>query len=304
MDQIKLNQTLNCFEEADTASEMLGKLAVGDYELFELKENYPDTDTDYALIFNPELNRNVWICSRYKESSYAAKAKEDEAEEAPDTEESSITIPLDFDQDDQAIDEQLLIDSLQPFADFSYDLHAPNYPFPLNGIKVPLAADIGEPKNNCCTFVEGLLVHAWQNANKDFAWTNANHGQMMIYSAEDYFSPVTCLVEREMAVAVANDDKPPQPWTVVQGWREQWKGGHTFIILDYHEPTDRVLTLESNSGYNLDGVGYRVIGNIADHPHPTAQWWEDERLWTWERVKSAYAFRKQAKLKVKNVSWV
>lgn len=300
MSQIKLNQVLNCFEEADTSSNMLGKLAAGAYDLIELKENFPDAATDYALVVDPDLNRNVWICSRYRDTHYTTEADA----EATDDGESPIVVSHDFEADEQAIDEQLLIDALQPFSDFSYDLHQPNYPYPLKGIKVPLAADVGEPRNNCCTFVEGLLVYAWQNAAEDFEWTNANHGQMMIYSAEDYFSPVTCLVERGMAVPIADDDTTPQPWTVIQGWREQWKGGHTFIILDYHEPTGRVLTLESNSGYNLNGVGYRVIGNIADHPQPAADWWEDERLWTWEKVKAAYAFRKQAKLKVKNVSWV
>ena len=297
---MKLNQSLNCFEEADTSSAVLGKLEAGTYDLLELKENFPDADTDYAQVFDPGLDRNVWICSRYKDTRYASEeASAAEGEESP-----VAAVSYDFETDNQAIDEQLLIDALQPFADFSYDLHEPNYPYALNGIKVPLAAEVGEPKNNCCTFVEGLLVHAWQNAVDDFPWSNANHGQMMIYSKDDYFSPVTCLVERGMAVAVPDADTPPQPWTVIQGWRDQWKGGHTFIILDYHEPTGRVLTLESNSGYDLNGVGYRNIGNIGDYPHPTADWWEDERLWTWDKVKSAYAYRKQAKLKVKNISWV
>lgn len=298
MNNIHLNQQLNCFDQSDTAATVLGTLGAGDYDLIELKENYPDSDTDYARVFDPGLNTKVWICSRYKDTRYASvNASETSTDPAP-------VASFDFDQDDQSIDEQQLVDSLQQFTGFTYHLQEPNYPFSLNGIKVPLASEAGQPQNNCCTFVEGLLVHAWQTASPGFSWNNTSHGQMMIYSADDYFSPVTCLVERGMAVAVPDDNTPPQPWTVIQGWREQWKGGHTFIILDYHAPTGRVLTLESNSGYNLNGVGYRNIGNISEHPHPTAQWWENERLWTWEKVKSAYAYRKQAKLKVKNVSWV
>lgn len=51
--------------------------------------------------------------------------------------------------------------------------------------------------------------------------------------------------------------------------------GHTFLIVDHHGPTDRVLTLESNSYYKLNGVGFRVIGYLQDmEVQPPANWWD------------------------------
>ena len=147
------------------------------------------------------------------------------------------------------------------------------------------------------------MVKAWQNTFNDFVWDNQQHGQMMIYSAKDYFSPVSCLIENHMAIS-RDANSAPEPWTVIQGWKSQWKGGHTFIILDYHQETDRVLTLESNSAYQLNGVGYRMIGNLSKYNHPSSTWWKNDALWTWERVKQVYAFRKMAKLNVANVNWV
>jgi hypothetical protein len=158
--------------------------------------------------------------------------------------------------------------------------------------------------NNCCTFVEALVVKAWQNKfNSQFKWSNTRHGQMMIFSADDYFSPVTALVESDIALAVDDSDAAPNPWTVIQGWRQQWRGGHTFIIVDHHIETDRVLTLESNSSYRLNGVGFRMIGNIGEFNNPPENWWNRTDLWTWERIKSTYRYRKQAWLKVSERTW-
>lgn len=288
MNTIKLKQRLNIFDQADTNSELLGVIEQGKYELFELKKNYPNQDTDYALIFDSKQNKNVWICSRYKQTSYIIISANNDT-------------VYDFGNDKNAIDEKALTDLLPDFIDFTYDLHKPAYPFQLRGCKVPVAPPA---QNNCCTFVEALLVKAWENSIRAFSWDTKKHGQMMIYSAEDYYSPITCLVEQEMAVDIDNVNAEPHPWTVVQGWRDQWKGGHTFIILDYHSETDRVLTLESNAAYGLNGVGYRKIGNYANHMHPSATWWENESLWTWEKIKLAYKYRKLAKLKVNNVDWV
>jgi hypothetical protein len=91
----------------------------------------------------------------------------------------------------------------------------------------------------------------------------------------------------------------------VQGWRNQWRSGHTFIIVDHDEATDHVLTLESNSAFGLDGVGCRKLGNLRDLPggRPPTRWWEDERLWTWERVHTVYRFLRQGNLKVTDHSW-
>ena len=65
-----------------------------------------------------------------------------------------------------------------------------------------------------------------------------------------------------------------------------------------------MLTLESNSSYKLNGVGFRAIGNLRDvNGKPPDEWWKIGDLWTWERIQSTYRFRRQARFKVKNRTW-
>jgi len=41
-----------------------------------------------------------------------------------------------------------------------------------------------------------------------------------------------------------------------------WPHGHSRLVLDRCPRTDKVLTLESNSGYGLNGLGFAGLGNI------------------------------------------
>ena len=107
-----------------------------------------------------------------------------------------------------------------------------------------------------------------------------------------------------MAEAIDDLDALPEPWTVAQGWKEQWSGGHTFIILDSHPPSRRILTLESNKAYGMFGPGYRKIGDLDRYPHPGADWFENPAVWTWSRFREAYPYLKMAKLAVYDVDWV
>ena len=287
----KLLNALKGFEDPDTNSQYQGKVPSGKYLVEEIKEDFPNQDTDYAQLSVPSLgDEKTWICSRWKNNRYAAiEEKEVQSAEA-----------VNFTDDEFSIDEKSITDLLPSFYDYAYDLDRARYPFMLGSFNVPLAPP---NQNNCCTFVEALLAKAWENSKDDFSWGMNEHRQMMIFSANDFYSPITCLVNADMAAAVEDHDQSPHPWTVIQGWRKQWTSGHTFIILNHHVETDRVLTLESNSAYKLNGVGYRMIGNINDFKSPPENWWQNDQLWTWQRIKSIYQFRNQCVLKVKNLNW-
>ncbi len=286
-----LDNPLKGFEDADTNSQAQGFVPAGEYKVIEYKQNFPNPDTDYVHIYVPAFgDEETWICSRWKTNQYATIV-EREVASAP---------IIDFSQEPLSVEENQLTDLLPAFSEFTYDLDQGRYPYPLLGFKTPVAPPF---TNNCCTFVEGLVVKAWQNAHPDFKWSLEEHKQMMIYSSDDYFSPVTCLVNTGIAKKTSDADQSPHPWTVIQGWRKQWTSGHTFMIVRHHVETDRVLTLESNSSYKLNGVGYRNIGSIKEYPSPPVNWWEDDQLWTWERVKSIYRFREQCALKVKELTW-
>jgi hypothetical protein len=285
-----LHVRLRGFVEPDTSSQQEGFLDPGRYPVLEYKEGYPDERSDYALLLAPALGAgDTWVCTRWKGRRYADVVKEP----APPTERRL------FDDDPDAVPESALVDLLPRFHEFTYDEDKAYYPFELPGVQVPRAPPTS---NNCCTFVEALLVRAWADTHDDFNWSIEQHRQMMIYSGDDYFSPVTAAVDAGMAVA-PDSDEAPHPWTLVQGWRHRWRGGHAFIVVDHHPDTDRVLTLESNSAYRLDGPGFRMIGNLRDVPDPPEAWWTDEDLWTWERIRATYRYRGAARLKVAARSW-
>jgi hypothetical protein len=284
---------LRGFEQADTRSQLEGWLDPGKYVVLEYRQDYPDQDTDYALLLVPALGAgDTWICSRWKDQ-YFADINEFDAVTGE---------RLDFVGTELAVAESQLVELLPQFAGFTYDRDEARYPNPLPGVSLPLAPP---QHNNCCTFAEALLVEAWANTYPNFQWSRDLHAQMMILSSDDFYSPVTAAIDSGMAVRVTDVDIAPQPWTLIQGWRHQWRGGHTFIIVDHDADSDRVLTLESNSGYKLDGCGFRAIGNLRDMPQnsPPENWWDIDGLWTWERIRATYLHRQLASLKVKERSW-
>ena len=208
-----------------------------------------------------------------------------------------------------SVPESAIVGVLPRFAGYEYSSGQARYPYELPGIPVP----VEPPKpNNCCTLVEALLVKAWSDTHgASFQWDMNRHRQMMIIGA-DMFSPVTAAVEAEMGTLVDDLGSVPEPWTLVQGWRrspetdDDWGGGHSFILLDTHAATERVLTLESNKAYKMNGPGFRMHGDLDSfqNQHPGARWWENEGLWTWAKFRSSYPHMKLAKLNVEGVGWV
>jgi hypothetical protein len=293
MQRVTLPIRLRGFVDPDTRSQFEGHLEPGTYTVEELRLNHPNADTDYARVTAPGLGANdTWICIRWLSHTYGT------VEDIPDP---VPVLPLADPDDPRSIPESALTDLLPQFTSFTYDLDDARYPFELAGVRVPMSPP---ETNNCCTFVEALVARAWSNALDTFEWSSSRHRQMMIMDDNDFFSPVTACIDLEIADAVEDEDTPPSAWTVLQGWRRQWRGGHTLIIVDHHPETDRILTLESNSGYRLDGVGFRALGNLRDlDGQPPEYWWEDGRSWTWERFRSTYRFRKQATLKVTAPVW-
>ncbi len=202
------------------------------------------------------------------------------------------------------IAESQLIEQLRHFIGFRYDRDNPHYPQALPGVNI----EQSPPKlTNCCCFAEAFLVGAWANSGDDvFEWNLDLHNKMMITKTNDLFSPVTAAIESGMGTEVEDIDQLPEPWTLVQGWHRLGIQGHTLLVLDVDNLTRRILTLEANSYYGLDGVGYRELGNIDefDDMHPGEDWSRDEGLWTWERFREFYPDMKLARLNVYDIGWV
>ncbi|MBU8900645.1 hypothetical protein KRR26_34050 [Corallococcus sp. M34] len=281
---------LRGYVQPDSAGQFEGYVEAGDYVVLEEKQGYPTADTDYVRLEVPTLGAlDTWICVRWRTQRYALLVN---------MEKPPATTRLAFDDDPLAVPESALTTRLAEFQEYSYDLDEARYPWELPGVRVPLAPP---RSNNCCTFVEALVVKAFSDVHgAAFAWDARRHRQMMVSSAEDYFSPVTAAIESGMAISPPDADCPPHPWTLIQGWRNQWRNGHTFLIVEHHAATDKVLILESNYYYGLRGVGYRGVGSLHEVGlKPPGDWWTRSDVWTWRRICSTYLFRRQAWLKVK-----
>ncbi len=333
--QLRLTMKLRTFEKPDTASKQTGNLDEGDYRVFEILRNVGDAD--YVRVQSEGLpGGEGWICARSKERHYALLHDSVEKEGAAttnakgeysvevadkrlyrlrfvienyfDAESERLSPPkkdveVELEAAPNSVKESFLIDRIDDFKNFSYNRDDGWYPYELPDVGIQQAPP---RQNNCSTMVEGLAIKAWKDARgDDFTWSLAKHNRMMITSTDDYFSPVTEIVASGLGIEIDADDLPP-PWTLVQGWKTQWTGGHNFFIVDVHPDTERILTLESNQAYEMDGPGFRMLGDIDDFEdfNPGKYWWKDAKLWTWKKFKETYLHRKMARLKVHDQRWV
>ncbi len=188
------------------------------------------------------------------------------------------------------IDESLLVQCLPAFRAYHYG-HAASYPWPVPGV-----GTINAPGqyDDCCTFVESLCVRAFELGRPGFTWGHHRHDQMMVSDPKHPFSPVTAAIE----AGIADEADAVGPWTLVQAWRQKWKGGHTFLVVDHDPATDRVLILESNKGFGLDGPGFRALGSLDKLDCRPPDWWNRAESWTWEKVVQTYPYRRMARLQV------
>jgi len=286
----KVKRNLKGFTDPDTASQFECRVRKGSYECLEYRPKFPGPDTDYAKLDMDTLaDGDTWVCTRWKNDIYARVVEQEAMPE-------QVELPERF---DDGVDESKLVSLLETFRAFRYTPRGARYPFPLQGISVKQSPP---HKNNCCTFVEALVIKAWLDNVPDFRWDAHGHAEMMILGS-DLFSPVNVLIERGIALSLS-PDAPPHPWSVVQGWSAN-NSGHSFIIVAHHGESDRILTLESNSAYGLDGVGFRKLGGLREFQPGQApsRWWENPRTPTWKDIRRWYPKRRLCALKINNVSW-
>ncbi len=291
MTVVILKRRLPLFQDADTSGPIAARAPMGRYDVIERKVDHPSRETDYVkLAFG---GQQLWACSRWKHNHYAEFEEQAPPEPAPLVTPPGTQIP-----------EWALVRLLPRFTAFTYSLKRPRYPYEIPGVRVRTT---GKKAINCCTFAEALLVRAFEDElDQAFHWGPVRHAQMMIFDAGDRFSPITAAVEANMGAAVDDEDRAPEPWTLVQGWRghEISRGGHTFIVLDVEgKGADaRILTLEANKAYQINGVGYRGLGNIERYRSrglsPGAGWWDAAGIPSWGQLAETYPLRRSAKLHV------
>jgi len=130
---------------------------------------------------------------------------------------------------------------------------------------------IGSDTTNCVLFTSWVISKAFEGVS----FSGDQWSQWMVSAPPPWncgtghpstpgYGPRVC-----MQWGVATTAPGPGVW-LVQYFTTT--GGHSMLVVDYDEDTDKILTLEANSYYELDGVGWADIGNIRDVPNPGADW--------------------------------
>lgn len=280
---------LKAFGRPDTSSDVEATLPVGEYPIGETRVVGASTFVAVGSALIPD--GDAWLCIRSGAFEYGNIVMRG----VPPAPRAS------FADDALAVAERELSATLQAFVGWNYSLNDPRYPSAIGDAKLPTSPP---NVNNCCTFVEALVAGTFARVHAaTFKWNVVRHSQMMITSEDDHYSPITALLEAGAGVPPPADAlTPPSPWTVFQGWKTQWGGGHTFIVVDHHVASDKVLILESNCTAELNGVGWRGGGRLSDALAPPAAWWTLPQVWTWQRLVASKPLRHRCVLRVKDRS--
>lgn len=146
----------------------------------------------------------------------------------------------------------------------TYVLRGAQTPEKPSGIR--LRSDlIGDKTINCTQFTTWIVASAFGatwNSDQWARWQNTGR-QRPLGRVPDYGPRVA------IDWGIATTAPGPGPF-LVQYFTA--KGGHSMLVVDHDLETDKILTLEANSSWGLDGVGWADIGNLRDVPHPGANW--------------------------------
>lgn len=264
-ESVILNQFLNIFQGPNTSSPKIGSLAPGTYPVLEV---LPGPDADYV-----KVRVEAYLCSRWMGTTYATVV-EDEFPFAPITD---------------GIDPSFFNTTLHRFKGVVYSGSESRYTGPIPGCSVKL---MPPKQDNCCTFMEDLIVHAFELAKFPFVWNMDRHSEMMISDSNNLWSPPSAVLTAGLAVPVTSMAALPPPYSLCQGWNitSGRSKGHTFLVVESHRPTRKVLILESNAGGGFSGPGYRGLGGLDQYLDSgvPSNWYEDPQVPTWEQMHEQY----------------
>lgn len=262
MRSVTLLQPLNVFPEASTKVPSAGRLSAGTLDALRVEQRGGD---QYAQVA-------VWICTASQGVTYAVV--------------NPCPAPV-----LSGIPESAITGYLQKFAGWTFSLNYPKYTAPIPNVpNLPLAPP---SQNSCCIFVEDFVVHGFVAGRWAFEWGKERHDQMMVADWNQIWSPPQAVAEADLARPVvmppSQTDALPEPWTLCQGWGPST--GHTFVAVAAHAETRKVLLLESNNAYGLNGPGFRGLGSLGNYlpDGPPPNWWEVASVPTWDQIRATYS---------------
>ena len=155
----------------------------------------------------------------------------------------------------------------------TYDLTGGQTPVQPNGVRLSSSV-VGDETINCTQFTTFLVSQAFKTRWTSDQWARwQNTGRQQPTKDVPNYGPRVAL-----DWGVATTAPGPGAW-LIQYFTET--GGHSLIVLAHDPESDKILTLESNSYYGIDGVGWGGIGNLRDVPNPGADW-QSKTTQTWK----------------------
>tara|TARA_R110002012_G_scaffold229654_1_gene402306 strand:- start:759 stop:1604 length:846 start_codon:yes stop_codon:yes gene_type:complete len=155
----------------------------------------------------------------------------------------------------------------------TYDLTGGQTPVQPNGVRLSSSV-VGDETINCTQFTTFLVSQAFKTRWSTDQWARwQNTGRQQKTLDVPNYGPRVAL---QWGVATTSPGEGP---LLIQYFTAT--GGHSLIVLAHDPETDKILTLESNSYYDIDGVGWGGIGNLRDVPNPGADW-QSKTTQTWK----------------------
>ena len=155
----------------------------------------------------------------------------------------------------------------------TYSLKEGQTPVQPNGVRLSSRA-VGDKTINCTQFTTFLVSQAFKTkwtSDQWARWQNTGY-QKKTLDVPNYGPRVA------LDWGVATTAPGPGAW-LIQYFTET--GGHSLIVLAHDPDSDKILKLESNRYYGIDGVGWGGIGNLRDVPNPGADW-QSKTTQTWK----------------------
>ena len=180
-----------------------------------------------------------------------------------------------------SIDMQAIVDLFSQVSEQTYKLVGAQTPVQPNGIRLNSSV-VGDETINCTQFTTFMVSQAFKTKWSSDQWARwQNTGMQKKTLDVPNYGPRVAL-DWGIGTTAPGDG----PW-LIQYFTAT--GGHSLIVLVHDQETDKILTLESNSYYNIDGTGWGGIGNLRDIPNPGPNW-KDKTTQTWKsRIESKLA---------------
>jgi len=183
---------------------------------------------------------------------------------------------------------------LGPVMSARYHLTQAQVPAFPPGVTFLPSRSLGDSKTNCTMFTSYFIGNGFDIPFSIDQW---KEWQVAKGSRESDYRGYGPAVASEWGVGEMTPEgaKPVGGVYLIQSFTT-WPRGHSWLVIDYDEATDKILTLESNTSRSgLDGIGFGGLGPVRS---TNAKDWKNRGKMTWKGRTKSYSKIYMAKLAI------